>query len=285
MKNEYDVRSLKTDDDDDDDDDIIHDEDDDSDDDGVDDDNQNNDDDGDDKHDDHDDDDDKQEVNSTYEPRSSREETSTTNRNYLTTTTTSIITNLDGQNDNTKHINDDDNNNNNNNNIVLPVVVVVIAIIIIIVVVVSLVIICKRSHKTTSERQQDITEPNIYSVPPVIPSAPSLDIIYDSYSENIRVQGTIHDPECHTEDDILARTNTDIRTQDEHDYTSLTQTSGVREANGHDNPTFRTQDDMSPVTPSGSGNENKYAAVNKPRRDPTEVELHDNPNYEAPNSA
>ena len=42
---------------------------------------------------------------------------------------------------------------------------------------------------------------------------------------------------------------------------------------------------MSPVTPSGSGNENKYAAVNKPRRDPTEVELHDNPNYEAPNSA
>ncbi|KAK2147113.1 hypothetical protein LSH36_569g01003 [Paralvinella palmiformis] len=162
------------------------------------------------------------------------------------------------------------------NSIVIPVAVVLAVFVVMVVIAVSLIVVCKK-RKASSERQPQSSEPNIYSVPPVTPSAPPLEIGYDNHTEDVRVQVGVPNPEYHREEENVSRNYSNVNTQDGHEYNSIKNTSGYTQNDDR-------RDDVSTTVLPGSGNKDEYAAVKKSRRYPSEMELQDNPNYETYNS-
>ncbi|KAK2147114.1 hypothetical protein LSH36_569g01004 [Paralvinella palmiformis] len=109
---------------------------------------------------------------------------------------------------------------------ITPIAVVTVIIAIVAAVVIILVIVCKRRNAGRErQQQQQSIESNMCSRPPVAPSAPPLEILYDNHVERVRVQDGVLNPEYSREEENLSENGSYVNPQDDHVYTSLTKTS------------------------------------------------------------
>jgi hypothetical protein len=66
-------------------------------------------------------------------------------------------------------------------------------------------------RKSTSQTPQQSPQPNIYSL---TPSAPPLEIVYDSRTEDVRVQDSVHNDVYPGQEENVSGNTTDVNTQD-----------------------------------------------------------------------
>ena len=128
-------------------------------------------------------------------------------------------------------------------------------------------VICRRKNASQApqqqqhQQQQQQAEPNIYSVQPIVPSAPPLETLYDSRTESVIVQGSVLSQENTEQETPASRNTPTTNTNDEHVYTALTNTSGSIQPGGIDNPSYDTQESTLSTSPSGSADPVQYAVV------------------------
>jgi len=177
---------------------------------------------------------------------------------------------------------------------------------------------CVQYFVFRKKTRSQFTAQSTNNVPPLSPSEPTLEVVYDEPTEhNVQAsdptiegnrQGDIghenntSDERRHNEHGISGRRdivdrgreNNGLRNNrqdddgdnrlDEHVYTSIRTKPISAPLTRVDNPIYDRQDDVIPIVRFGSGTNNDDTAMGGARTDPANLELHDNPNYQSANA-